>query len=346
MKRVLEHLEWLVGMDSRNPPRRIEASFFDPIRARLGAEFRVDVTDHGAGSVSMLAVRGEPRRLFNVHLDTVPDAPGYTADPFVLRVDGERAIGLGACDIKGAASALLAAAETTSGAVALLFTTDEEAGSSTCVRSFCAGPRAFDEVIVAEPTRCQAILEHRGIQTATATFRGGPGHSSSGRADLDSATLKAVRWAHRALQVAVTYEAAGGLRFNLGTIEGGQKPNMIAGSCTMRFGFRPLPSMRGDDVLQDLWGGPADASLERGFGAPSLPSVPQTRPALDLAEKLGISAGEPVDFWTEAALFSEAGYAALVYGPGDIAQAHTADEWVALDELDEAYRTYCRWLTD
>jgi acetylornithine deacetylase len=43
--------------------------------------------------------------------------------------------------------------------------------------------------------------------------------------------------------------------------------------------------------------------------------------------------GNAVDFWTEASLFSDAGLTALVYGPGDIAQAHTADEWVSLDQL-------------
>jgi acetylornithine deacetylase len=61
--------------------------------------------------------------------------------------------------------------------------------------------------------------------------------------------------------------------------------------------------------------------------------VPRLRDARALAERLGIVVGDAVDFWTEAALFSRAGCTALVYGPGDIAQAHTADEWVALDQL-------------
>jgi acetylornithine deacetylase len=49
-----------------------------------------------------------------------------------------------------------------------------------------------------------------------------------------------------------------------------------------------------------------------------------------------------VDFWTEAALFSAAGYTAFVYGPGDIAQAHSADEWVALDQLQQYAETIYR----
>jgi len=63
------------------------------------------------------------------------------------------------------------------------------------------------------------------------------------------------------------------------------------------------------------------------------------------ARSLGVEPGEPVDFWTEAALFSQAGYDALVFGPGDIAQAHTADEFVRLEQLDRVANTYVSWLS-
>ena len=78
---------------------------------------------------------------------------------------------------------------------------------------------------------------------------------------------------------------------------------------------------------------------EETFRGPSLPSgdvaLAEERrlAARDLADGLGLPIGNAVDFWTEASLFSRAGMTALVYGPGDIAQAHTADEWVALDQL-------------
>jgi acetylornithine deacetylase len=64
--------------------------------------------------------------------------------------------------------------------------------------------------------------------------------------------------------------------------------------------------------------------------------------ARDLADELEIPVGNAVDFWTEAALFSKAGYTCFVYGPGDIAQAHTADEWVALDQLAHYAQTIHR----
>ncbi|HEY9143419.1 MAG TPA: M20/M25/M40 family metallo-hydrolase, partial [Arenimonas sp.] len=118
---VLKHLEALVGFDTRNPPRAIgTGGIFDYLRAQLPG-FDVRVTDHGAGAVSMLAVRGSPKRVFNVHLDTVPSSPDWSADPHTLRVTSDKAIGLGACDIKGAAAGLVAAANATKGDAAFLF---------------------------------------------------------------------------------------------------------------------------------------------------------------------------------------------------------------------------------
>ena len=87
---VLKHLEALVSFDTRNPPRAIgTGGIFDYIRAQLPG-FELTVTDHGAGAVSLFARRGTPSLLFNVHLDTVPDSPAWTADPHVLRVAGDR----------------------------------------------------------------------------------------------------------------------------------------------------------------------------------------------------------------------------------------------------------------
>src|SRR5690606_8184344 len=104
---------------------------------------------------------------------------------------------------------------------------------------------------------------------------------------------------------------------------------------------RPLPSMDIDELhatFRDFAEG-EPAEFTETFRGPSLPSgdVAQAEArrlaARDVADALDIPIGTAVDFWTEAALFSQAGYATLVYGPGAIAQAHTADEWVALDQL-------------
>lgn len=343
---TLQHLRALVSFDTRNPPRTIgTGGIFDYLREQL-PDFTIQIEDHGAGAVTLYAVRGKPRYLFNVHLDTVPDSPHWTRDPHVLEVTADRATGLGACDIKGAAAALLAVANASDGDMALLFSTDEEANDPRCIAAFLKQRYPYEAVIVAEPTRGEAVLAHRGIHSVQMRFSGQAGHASGEIRPSDSALHQAIRWGAAALDhvEGLAHERFGGLtglRFNIGRVEGGIKANMIAPTADVRFGFRPLPSMDPDRLLatfRTLVIPPPERYEELFRGAP-LPagdvSTAEGRrlAARDIADDLGIPVGNAVNFWTEAALFSEAGYISFVYGPGDIAQAHTADEWVALEQL-------------
>ena len=355
---LLGHLEKLVSFDTRNPPREIgTGGIFDYLRSQLTG-FQITVTDHGAGAVSMLAVRGAPKRVFNVHLDTVPSSPAWSADPHLLRVTSDRAIALGACDIKGAAAGLLAAARVTRGDAAFLFTTDEEANDARCIAAFLAGKHGFEEAIVAEPTMGEAVLAHRGISSVLMRFAGEAGHASGRQARQASAVHAAMHWGADALAFVegldpLRFGGLTGLRFNIGRVEGGIKANMIAPAAEVRFGFRPLPSQSPADLharFRALAPEARLASYEETFSGPSLPAGDVARAeenrlaARDLAEELGLPVGNAVDFWTEASLFSQAGLTAFVYGPGDIAQAHTADEWVALDQLASVAGHYQRLL--
>lgn len=352
---VLALLDRLVAIDTQNPPRAIDrGGIFAAITGALGPSFTSEIEDLGDGCVSLLATRGAPSLLCNVHIDTVPADPAWSGDPRLLRVESDRAIGLGACDIKGAAAALIVAAERTRGDAALLFTSDEEAGSSRCVKSFLGERRPYRGALIAEPTRCRAVIEHRGIATARGVFRGEGGHASSPRALDDSALHEAVRWAARAIDFATEsearrYRSLSGIRYNLGVLGGGTKPNMIAAAAELRFGVRPLPDQRPEDLLASITAlapRPDRVTWTPGFLAPPLPAPgADLAAARALAEELGLDVGEPVDFWTEAALFSAAGVPAIVYGPGDIAEAHTAGEWVRLSELIEAEATYERILS-
>jgi acetylornithine deacetylase len=283
----------------------------------------------------------------------VPADAGWTKNPFELHPEDGRLVGLGACDIKGAAACLVVAALRTAGDVALLFTSDEEAGSSRCVREFLKGAHGFERVVVAEPTKCKAVLQHRGIATSSGVFRGVAGHASSPRALQDSAIHEAVRWSSRALafaeeQEGARYESLAGIRFNLGVLNGGTKANMIASSTELRFGVRPRPDQRPLELLQAIHALAPHADRVRwtpGFVAPPLPAPGKLDDARKLAMELGLTLGEPVDFWTEAALFSEAGLDTIVFGPGDIAQAHTADEFVPTEDLLFALGAYERILS-
>ncbi len=347
LTRTLDHLEQLVSFDTRNPPRAIKAEggIFDYIRGQLPG-FDVEVIDHGAGAVSLYAVRGAPTVLFNVHLDTVPDSPHWSADPHVMRRADDRVIGLGVCDIKGAAAALIAAANAGDGDAALLFSSDEEANDPRCIAAFLARGIPYEGVIVAEPTMGEAVLAHRGISSVLMRFAGTAGHASGKQDPAASALHQAMRWGGRALDHvdALAHARFGGLtglRFNIGRVDGGIKANMIAPAAELRFGFRPLPSMDVDDLLATFAGyaQPDAAEFSETFRGPSLPAGDVSRAeerrleARDIAEALDLPIGNAVDFWTEASLFSAGGYTAFVYGPGDIAQAHTADEFVTLAQL-------------
>jgi acetylornithine deacetylase len=347
LQQVLRHLDALVSFDTRNPPRHIgTGGIFDYIRAQLPG-FRIDVTDHGDGAVSLLAVRGTPRRVFNVHLDTVPSSEAWPSDPFALKVTDDRAIGLGACDIKGAAAGLIAAANATPGDAAFLFSSDEEANDPRCIAAFLGRDHGFSEAVIAEPTRCEAVLAHRGISSVLLKFKGEAGHASGANAMNANALHQAMRWGASALalvegEAEARFGGLAGLRFNIGKVEGGIKANVIAPSAEVRFGFRPLPSHDIDTLHARFGACAAPGALERyeeTFRGPSLPggdaatAEDRRLAARKLAEGLGLPVGNAVDFWTEASLFSQAGLTAFVYGPGDIAQAHTAGEFVLLDQL-------------
>jgi len=345
-----------VAFDTTNPPRRIDSGgIFAYLRQALGPSFHFEVDDLGDGCVNLLVTRGQPRRLFNFHLDTVPADPAWARDPFRLEVEGERAVGLGAADIKGAAACAITALENTDCDAALLFSSDEEAGSGRCVPAYLERGDPWELVVVAEPTRGRALLEHRGLGSCAGTFTGRSGHASAERALEDSAIHEAVRWAARALDWAEAQEQRSygplrGIRFNIGKIDGGTKPNMIASKAALRFATRPLPGQRIEDVVGAIQGcaaNPDRVTWEHGFTGPALPAdgtrgVARSRA---LIGELGLEPAPPADFWSEAALFSAAGLASFVFGPGDITQAHTSDEWVAVAELAAAIEAYERLLT-
>ncbi|NNF60930.1 MAG: acetylornithine deacetylase [Gammaproteobacteria bacterium] len=355
LEKTLQHLSALVACDTQNPPRQIGP---DGLFAYLGDHltgFELDLQDFGDGCINLLATRGQPDVLFNFHIDTVPASGNWSGDPFRLRLNDSRATGLGACDIKGAAACMLTAAAATDGAVALLFSSDEEHGRSRCVSEFLSTDHGFANVVVAEPTGARAVLAHRGIASAEITFTGIAGHASNSRAQDDSAIHRAMRWGNRALEFASSagdseWENLQGLRFNIGRIEGGVKPNVIAAEAVVRFGMRPLPGSDIDALLQQLFQLAEPHELEGYqvlFRQPSLPadSGASLAPGRELAQRLGLEPGDAVDFWTEAALFSASGLNTLVYGPGDIAQAHSADEWVALEQLNQVIASYKRLLS-
>jgi acetylornithine deacetylase len=131
---------------------------------------------------------------------------------------------------------------------------------------------------------------------------------------------------------------------NAGRIEGGIKANVVASECQVLAGLRPGPTLEPAALLDELKGlAPRDVleSCELAFHGPALAERAEMRA---LAENAGISVADPVDFWTEAALFGAGGVPAMVLGPGHISQAHTAGEWVSYAHLSAAFAAYSRLL--
>ncbi|MDJ0656616.1 MAG: acetylornithine deacetylase [Xanthomonadales bacterium] len=341
---ILGHLEKLVAFDSQNPPRDLtgDSEMFAYLTSQLPG-FEIDITDHGDGHVSFLARRGNPRLLFNVHMDTVPVGNGWTKPPLELTVEDGRAYGRGTCDIKGAAACLLTLAADTDAPMAMLFTTDEEGAGGCCVERFCESlePGTYDLVAVAEPTQCRAVTAHRGYLSVIGEFTGVAGHSSEARGLEENALHRFTRWAAAALEM--VEQQGGEARFNLGTVNGGIKSNVIADKVSVAWSAR-LPPGTDTQAFFDQVTTVAELDNARWtvpFMGPTLPAADHDNGAADqVIDQLGLPHGDPVDFWTEASLFSGAGLTTFVLGPGDIAQAHAKDEWVALDQLTQACDLY------
>jgi acetylornithine deacetylase len=350
---LLGHLEALVAFDTQNPPRLIDAEspIFRYCSDQAGPRFEVRTWDHGDGHVSWFAKCGNPKVLFNVHLDTVPAGDGWSGDPLEFKVRDGRAYGRGACDIKGAAAALLTLARQGAENLAILFTSDEEGGGGCCVANFLNSGEAryFEQVIVAEPTSCKAVLGHRGFLSVKTRFHGIPGHSSEARALHENANHQMAHWAAGALQVAgdrKDSDADPGSCMNIGVVDGGSKSNVIAGDAFVHWSARLRPGESNDEFLREIQACAPPGSMvdwEVPFRGEPLPAGSKDDSAArQFCMSHGLPTGEPVDFWTEASLFSAAGLPVLVMGPGDIAQAHVTDEWVGLEQLESACDLYSR----
>ncbi len=335
-------LERLVAKRTVNPggDERALADFLaNELQSRAPDAVEVDCEPEGHAWVS--ARWGTPRLLVNAHIDTVPVNAGWTSDPFTLRRDGGKLTALGAADTKGAIAAVLAAIdEARPKDTLVLFSGDEEVGGS-CLHTFLegGGARGIERAIVCEPTSCRVGTRHRGIVALEASFIGQGGHSS--RADHMPAPISEMArlavawhtWGERMREVGPPGFL--GMCANVAGIDGGVAFNVVPERARLSFSLRPPPGANLAQVIGEL-----TALAQPGVAVRATLANPSFATA-DLAAfrpLLGAAVESPVDlgFWTEAALFAEAGIDCVVFGPGDIAQAHGADEWVTESDLTKA----------
>jgi acetylornithine deacetylase len=352
---LVARLAELVSFDTQNPTgdeRPLLNKLAGDLKA-LGAT-AVDVEEVGDRHGYVYAVFGSsaPKLLLNAHVDTVPANSGYSAPPHQLVERGGRLHGLGSADTKGAIAVWLevlatlqARGEKPARPIGVLFSGDEEKGG-TCLRAFLDSrhARGLERAIVNEPTGCRVGVRHRGIGAAEAGAVGPGGHSSlvDGLANPIAILARAAVALDEMGLAARDHGPPGfpGLCVNVAAIHGGIAFNVIPTSGTLMFSVRPGPGVSVAAVLAD-----AERRVRQAAAPhPITWKVAADRPAFatrDLAgftPLLGGRTAGAVDlgFWTEAAVLSEHGIDAVVFGPGEVGQAHAADEYVSLDDLQAA----------
>ena len=302
------------------------------------------------------------RILFDVHQDTVPTG-GMTIPPFVPTIEQNRLYGRGACDVKGSMAAMLLAfarlvRERPLGAASVLlaFTVDEEfthRGSSR----LAATDHQADLAIVAEPTLLDIVHCHKGVLRWKVRTAGVACHSSTPELG-DNAIYRMSRVLASLEKYATTlneiapHEILGTPTMSVGRIEGGESVNVVPAWCEIEVDRRLIP---GEDpalclrnarewLLNDLKGTTNFEFSEPGVRMPPLPSLasdwlpPLTRAIEAATSRRPALRGVP--FGTDAGPLSATGTPCVVFGPGDIAQAHTKDEFIDLDQVAQAAEAY------
>lgn len=350
---LVDRLAELVSFDTQNPDGE-ERPLVHRLAGELAALGARTVDEVSVGDHAYVYARfGEelPRLLVNAHLDTVPANSGYTSPPHLLVQRGDRLHGLGTADTKGAIAAVLEvlAERKTSRSVGILFSGDEEHGGS-CMDAFLASEAAvgLERAIVCEPTGCRVGVRHRGIGAAKVSL-GGPGGHSSLVDGLVNPVAVLARAAVALDEMGIAHRGKGpagfpGINLNVAALDGGIAFNVIPTRATLSLSLRPAPGTNIHDLFaeaeQRVRAAVAPHAIEWTMVKASLPFATRDLPAF--APLLGERLRTVVDlgFWTEAARFSERGIDAVVFGPGEVGQAHAADEFVTIADLETARATF------
>jgi acetylornithine deacetylase len=285
--------------------------------------------------------------LLNGHLDTIGVA-GMEA-PFAADVRDGRLHGRGAYDMKGAlAAALVAAArareEGLAGDVVVACVIDEELGSAGTERLLAS--RSADAAIVCEPTEERVCVAHKGFAGFEVVARGRAAHGSRPDLGIDAiAAMGPVLTRLGALADSLAdrpgHPLLGPPSIHASTIVGGQEYSSYPERCVLVGERRTLPGETLANLEAEL------AALVAGSGASARVTFARGPFELgtddELARVVARSAGagrlDGVAFWTDAALFGEAGIPTVVFGPRG-AGAHATEEWVELASLERCAAVY------
>ncbi len=362
-----EMLDKLVGFDttSRNSNLPLIEFVEDHLRAHGVSATRVPNAD--GSKANLIAVIGPAVAggvVLSGHTDVVPtDGQDWESDPFALTARGGKLFGRGTCDMKAFSAAALSLVPRyvrmgLKRPVILALSYDEEIGClgahSLVDRLVADFPKPM-AVVVGEPTNMTVVNAHKGIRAFRTTVTGHEAHSSN--------THKGVSAVMAAAELLVALKGIGDMMRERGdpsgrfdppftsvqssVISGGTALNILAKTCAFSWEYRPLPGSDEEEVRR-LFDAFAENELLPRMRAVSPDTHIETRasavvsafrpeadsPAEALALSLtGRNACDAVSYGTEAGIFQRAGLSTVVCGPGDIAQAHQANEFVTEAQL-------------
>lgn len=304
-----------------------------------------------------------PGIVLSAHTDVVAVAgKPWTSDPFRLAARDGRLYGRGTSDMKGFVACVLAALPAFAAAdpltpVHVALSYDEEIGckgAGDLVAAVAALPARPLLCIVGEPTGMKVKRAHKGKTGWRATALGRTGHSALPHQAANAVTALA-RFAARLADLADELKAGAQdsafdppyATLHIGSLHGGGALNVVPDRAEMEFELRTIPGgdtaalFRRIEALADearailkAQAPEADLLLEELSAYPALATAPDAPEAAAVARLTGDNAPPgTIAFGTEAGLYAQAGIPTLVCGPGDIARAHKADEWIGREEL-------------
>lgn len=367
---VVELLRALVAIPSVNPSDGPCAS--DTGEGRCAAAIAERLEGIGAQDVQLPEVLpgrpnvtgrfpsgrpGKPRLLLCPHTDTVTVA-GMTIDPFAGERRNGRIYGRGACDTKGTIAALLWALwelrEELPGLGREIWFAGlmgEEAGNEGAA-ALAATARPGDFALIGEPTGCDIVHTHKGVTWLRLTTRGRAAHSAAPEQG-DNAIYKMAD-VIRCLRDELAAEFRAGLSdpalgpptVSLGRVRGGAKVNIVPASCVAELDVRTVPAHAGPGLVESIAArlrrACPDLEVEHIRSHPPLFTSPDHACVRALEAAGGRCVGAA--WFCDGSVLAESGIPAVAAGPGSIAQAHTADEWLAEEELRAGVEFYKRFL--
>jgi len=330
----------------------------------IGSRRVPDSTGKKASLLASIGPLDRPGVVLSAHTDVVPvEGQAWSSPPFTATYRDGRVVGRGATDMKGFIACVLAQVprfqeSATQTPVHIALSYDEEVGcrgAPDLVAAVAALPVRPTLCVVGEPTGLKVVRAHKGKVARRIEVRGRGGHSALPHRAVN-AVVAAARivsaLAERAERLMQTgpHDAAFDppwTTLHVGSLHGGSALNLVPDHAELEFEIRAVPGTDVAAILADIdtvlgtvrcdlrrQAPEADILVEEIAAYPALATATNDAAVVTVARLAGDNnPPTTVSFGTEAGLYAAAGIPTVVCGPGDIARAHKADEWIGLDEL-------------